>query len=110
MTRIKTDEPMGCTLDAIDPHARERHRELGAALTERLVGVDELEDGFALRYAADSAFFMGLAEWATLERQCCPFLTFGLRLPSGEGEMELRPTGGEGVKAFLEEEVGLTAA
>lgn len=110
MTRNETDEPMVCTPDALDPQGRARHSELGAALTERLVAVKELEDGFALRYPLDSEFFIGLAEWATLERQCCPFLTFTLRLPGGEGDMELRLTGGEGVKAFLEAEVGLTAA
>jgi len=105
MTRSETDEPMLCTL--IDPEGRERHRELGVALSERLVGVAELEDGFALRYAMDSEFFLRLAEWVTLERQCCPFLTLGLHVPSGEGEMELRLTGGKGVKAFLEAEVGV---
>ena len=106
MTRSETDEPMLCTLDGIDPEGRERHRELGVAVRERLVGVEELADGLALRYAMDSEFFLRLAEWATLERQCCPFLTLGLHLPSGEGAMELRLTGGEGVKAFLDAEVG----
>ncbi len=74
------------------------------ALSERLLGVEEIEGGFALRYAMDGDFFLGLAEWVTLERQCCSFLTLGLHVLSGEGEVELRLTGSKEVKAFLEVE------
>ena len=45
------------------------------------------------------------SEWIGLERQCCPFLSFELRWPSGEGGPSLRLSGPTGVKEFLKAEM-----
>jgi hypothetical protein len=41
-----------------------------------------------------------VAEWITLERRCCSFLTFELDWAERDGVV-LSLTGGSGVKAFL---------
>lgn len=60
----------------------------------------ELPDGYAIAFAADPQLFRDLAEWITLERRCCPFLTLGLEW-SADDVVWLRLTGGPGVKEFL---------
>jgi hypothetical protein len=44
----------------------------------------------------------------TLERRCCPFLRFELRLSEEDDVVELGLRGREGVRAFLTEELGLS--
>ena len=59
----------------------------------------------------DSSFSSGtdaivemVAEWTRLERRCCPFFEFTLRVELEDGPVSLRLTGGPGVKEFIKEE------
>jgi len=47
------------------------------------------------------------AEFITLERLCCPFLTLALEVERERGPLWLKLTGREGVKPFLRAELGL---
>jgi hypothetical protein len=47
------------------------------------------------------------AEFMTLERLCCPFLTLTLEVERERGPLWLTLTGREGVKPFLQAELGL---
>jgi hypothetical protein len=40
----------------------------------------ELPDGYSFRLPSDEATIQRTAEWITLERRCCPFIAFGLRV------------------------------
>jgi hypothetical protein len=42
-----------------------------------------------------------LGQLITVERECCPFLRFNLRLEPGEGPIWLELTGPSGTKDFL---------
>jgi len=60
----------------------------------------ERPDGYAVRVPSDPALFLQVAEWITLERRSCPFLSFGPDWSESEA-VWLRLTGGAAVKAFL---------
>jgi len=97
-----------CQLDALGEAERLRQRALRGAMREAVAETEELADGYALRLTADPALFLQVAEWVTLERRCCPFLSFALDWPAG-GAAWLRLTGGPDVKTFLAAEVRRTA-
>ncbi len=102
--------PIACTreLDVFSPEQRERHETVGQQLKSAVQEVQELSDGYALRYSAETVSVLTLAEFITFERLCCPFLHFGLEVECEEGPVWLRLTGDEGVKEFLRAEIGIS--
>jgi hypothetical protein len=92
--------PVACSLSG--PELQERRSRLlekvGAAMQE----VKELENGFAYRLPSQESWIHELANLITLERQCCPFLQFNLRLEPGHGPIWLELTGPDGTKEFLD--------
>ena len=66
--------------------------------------MQELPDGFAFRYAAEQ--FAQVTQFIANERLCCPFFTFVLEVTPTNGPIWLRITGREGVKDFLQSELG----
>ena len=87
-----------CRMDVFDGLQRARYGELFANLQRAVRRKQELSDGYAFLLADDPAVFLEVAEWITLERQCCPFIRFSLEW---KGEAWLRLTGGEGVKEVI---------
>jgi hypothetical protein len=90
---------MTCDLPALG-QALPRYRELGRFVGQSVQDVGELPDGYALQLPATAEAFFGVAEWITLERQCCPFMDFALDWRSSQGPW-LRLTGPDGVKAMI---------
>jgi hypothetical protein len=66
----------------------------------------ELADGYEFELPADAATVQAVAEWAVMEKLCCPFLQIDLRLEADQGPLWLRPSGKEGVKPFIRAEFG----
>ena len=95
--------PIACDETAFRPGEAERCLALRRECEGRATAVRELPDGFAIDFETDAELFVLLAEWATLERRCCPFLTFGLTLPA-VGAISLQLTGPEGAKDLLARE------
>jgi hypothetical protein len=96
-----------CDLTAMNAAERARHLQL----TQQLMGIDrqemrELEDGYAFRFAADSAVIMRIAEFVSNERRCCPFFNFTVEVGANGAPIWLRITGAAGVKVFLQSELG----
>lgn len=98
--------PIACDMTALDASQRERQhlllKKFGAALQE----TESLEDGYAFRFAADTATILDIAEFITIERLCCPFLNFELEIGPAGSPAWLRLTGRAGVKEFIEAEFG----
>jgi hypothetical protein len=69
--------------------------------------VEELPDGYGMRFPDAEAMTARLVEFISFERRCCPFFTFELVFEPQEGPLWLRLRGPEGVKAFIREELGL---
>ncbi|WP_321477992.1 hypothetical protein [uncultured Paludibaculum sp.] len=77
-------------------------------LTHRVIrsaqGRSELSDGFRYLLDNDTAKISEVAEWISLERKNCPFVSFTLRLtPAGDLTLDLR--GPDGVKELLQMEL-----
>ena len=90
------------------PQQRGRQEEIGT-LFEGCLRVDELEDGYEFRFPGGAQWAIGLAEFITFERGCCPFFAFELVFEPGEGPIRLRVRGAEGVKALVAEMAGSLA-
>lgn len=100
----QTDPALVCDPGALSPDQRRDHARLTAELARRMLGVDELTDGFAFRFPADSEIIPGLAGFIANERLCCPFLKFGLEIGPEAAPFRLSLTGPETVKDFLQAE------
>jgi hypothetical protein len=91
--------PIACTLTA--PELQQRRSGLLRKFQEAVKEVRELETGYAYELPSDETWIAEVTQLITLERQCCPFMTFNLRLEPGNGPMWLELTGPDGTKAFL---------
>lgn len=97
------NQPLACNIKAIHTADRPRYADLMKRLRASVLTQTEAVDGY--RYGLDTKTITlpEVAEWITLERLCCPFLTFQLDVKSN-GESQLTLRGPEGVKAILAEE------
>jgi len=99
------DPPIACQLGALGAEEREHHAALLRELEAMMAEPRETDDGYIFRLRADSVGFRKVAEWITLERRCCPFLSFELGWSAAEESPSLRLHGRPGVKAFLAAEI-----
>ncbi len=95
-----SDTPFVCELDAFTDQEARRDQELSALVGE-YQEMDELAQGLRFRYPWDEERFVRIAEWITLQRKCCPFLSFRLDVDHGNQVFWLHITGEDGTKAFL---------
>lgn len=91
--------PVACSLST--PELRERERTVLARIRTRVREVRDLDDGYALRFDAEGAMLSDLATLIDLERQCCPFLRFELKVLPASGPVWLELSGPEGTRGFL---------
>ncbi len=87
-----------CRLDVFSPAERDRHAGLLSRLVTRL-GAPRRARGTWSFALPDDAAWVTAAEWITLERRCCPFLTFTLR--DGNGGRALEVSGPPGTDAAI---------
>ncbi|HSM55828.1 MAG TPA: hypothetical protein VK879_06695 [Candidatus Sulfomarinibacteraceae bacterium] len=97
--------PISCDLTVLDTAQRESHEQVGRRLFANVQAVQELEDGYAFRFAPDTDIIVDLGRFVAFERQCCPFFDFAIEAPREHGPVTLRLSGREGVKAYLVEEL-----
>jgi hypothetical protein len=95
-----TELPIACTLT--DADFQKRRAGILKTVAGGVLEKQELEGGYAYRFPTDVGWLAALAELITLERACCPFLQFNLRLEPADGPIWLELTGPDGTKAFLE--------
>jgi len=78
-----TDEvPLACTLTESGPVSRS---EEAKDLFKHVQQVDELADGYALRFPGGDTWANTLVQFITFERGCCPFFTFALVFEPKQG-------------------------
>jgi hypothetical protein len=95
--------PLACSLNAIPPEEHPRYRDLVTRLRAAIRDRTELPFGYAYRLDLTSISLPEMADWITLERLCCPFLTFRIDVDT-DGSVHLTLRGPKGVKAVLQEE------
>ena len=97
------DVPLACNLKAISTSERPRYNDLVKRLRVAVQDRNELTDGYAYKLDTKKISLPEVAEWITMERLCCPFLTFQLDV-KGSGDSQLTLRGPAGAKAILREE------
>jgi hypothetical protein len=93
---------LACDLTAIPAGVREEHVITAPQLFALVKEVQELSNGFAIRFLNEPGRFMAIAKFIENERVCCPFFNFRLEVEPNSGPLWLRLTGGEGVKEILQ--------
>lgn len=91
--------PIACNLT--DPEFRQRRAALLQTFQGAVLETKELGDGYAYRFPSETTWIAELAKLIALERECCPFLQFNLRIEPAAGPIWLELTGPEGTKDFL---------
>jgi len=103
-----TDHPVfACNAFALTREQRARHSLLVAKLRTEATALEERPDGYAFVFEPNAERASMLAEFISLERLCCPFLTLSVEYAPNEGPLRAILTGAEGVKRFLVHELGL---
>ena len=101
---VARGEGFACNSNALTKEERAVHQRVSRKLLAAIEEKKELRNGYAFRL--DSKMLVTAAEWVSLERRCCPFLSFDLGL-AADGPLWVRITGAPGIKAFLRAELGL---
>ena len=108
MTTAPSGPPLfACRANALDKIQRQRQQALLETVRRTIIAKNELPGGLVLSFRADTAVFVQLAEWISLERRCCPFLAFALEW-SQDDSVSVRLRGQPGVKEFIAAEMGIT--
>lgn len=101
--------PLACDMTAIPAEQRPVHLAANRELFLHIQETRELSNGYQFRFDAEPDVIRRLAEFVSLEKLCCPFLSFAIEVHAEHGPIWLRLTGREGVKEFIREEIsGLT--
>ena len=95
--------PIACNMKAISVTERPRYNDLIKRLRIAVQDRSELSDGSAYILDTKKISLPEVAEWITMERLCCPFLTFQLDV-QGNRDSRLTLRGPVGAKAILREE------
>ena len=101
-TNLNENQSLACDLTAIPSDVREAHVITAPQLFAAAQEVQELPNGYAVRFLNEPGRFMGIAKFIENERLCCPFFNFGLDIEPNNGPLWLRLTGGAGVKEILQ--------
>ncbi len=101
------ESPLACQRLALSPEQRQRKDALTKILQPMMNTNNELTNGFEFELPSDASTFQAAAEWAIMERVCCPFFDIDLRLEREGGKFLLRLMGREGVKQFIKSEFQL---
>ena len=104
---MTSSEPaFACDMSAIDAADRAKHLATIEALFGSVREMSELPNGYAFRLRDESNAWGLATDFVTLERLCCPFFDFDLRIERQSNSIYLSLTGREGVKPFIIAEVG----
>ena len=101
----QAQSPIACDTTAIPPEQTPAHLATSRELFSQIEEFRELSNGYEFRFANEASLLMKLAEFISLEKLCCPFLSFVIEVEPEGGPVWLRLTGREGVKAFIREEI-----
>jgi hypothetical protein len=103
---MRKESSFACVMNAIDPEKRQQHVETSKYLFHLVHEIRELTNGYAFRLENEPDVLVKLAEFISLEKLCCPFFGFTIAVEPEGGDLWLRLTGREGVKAFIQAEIG----
>jgi peroxiredoxin len=95
-----------CDRTALTAEQRVQIRTFGHTLHDAVQGTRELPSGYEFEFANDAPAYQALVQYIPLERACCPFFEFNVRVAPNGGKLYWSLTGPEGIKEFIREELG----
>ena len=98
--------PFRCDMSAIEPAQREQHIATAVAVFRAVEAIHELPNGYAFRLPNEATVLRQTAEFIVREKVCCPFFGFTVEVEPEGGPLWLRLTGAEGIKPFIQAEIG----
>lgn len=102
---MNNESPFACVMEAIAADKRAPHLANAKILFDKVTGTRELDNGYAFCLGRDSAVLASLTEFIALEKLCCPFFGFTIKVAPEGGDIWLELTGREGVKPFIQAEI-----
>lgn len=97
---------LACNMKAISANERVRYNTLMKGIKNAVRQQKELADGYSWELDGKKTTMPDVAEWMSLERRCCPFLTLQLEALGDGADFKVKLLGPDGVKAFLQSEFG----
>jgi hypothetical protein len=96
---------MACKLSS--PELQKRKATVLESLRKQVLEKKELPNGYAFKFRATDKVIDELSEFIKTEKACCSFFTFKLLVNADKDETWLELTGADGVKEFINAEMGL---
>ena len=93
-----------CNLKAFSAADRPRYNELVKRVRAAMRDRSEVSNGYAFKLDSKAVTLPEAAEWISMERKCCPFLTLQISASGNQSHWLLTLTGPEGVKPLLDAE------
>lgn len=98
--------PFRCDMSVIEPAQRKQHIATAVAVFRVVEEIHELPNGYAFRLPNEATVLLQTAEFIMREKLCCPFFGFRVEVEPEGGPLWLHLTGEEGIKPFIQAEVG----
>jgi hypothetical protein len=93
-------------MTAIPAQDRKLHTDVLHKLFRSVTDITELPDGYAFHLPDSDQMLLTAVEFISKEKLCCPFFRFELRIEPGGSAHVLHLTGPDGVKPFIQAEIG----
>jgi len=81
--------------------------EVIALLKENILKREELSNGYHYTFVGSDTILDQLIIFIKAERQCCNFLSFNLSIEDDQSSLDLKITGPNGTKEFINKEMEL---
>jgi hypothetical protein len=101
MNHIPTEKTIACTPNAVPADLKARWFQAGKETYASVEELRELPDGYACRLPIGAGTLARAAEYVSLDRLCCTFVTWHLRVEPDGGPVWLSITGPAGTKELM---------
>ncbi|WP_245600047.1 hypothetical protein [Paenibacillus harenae] len=102
---MEKEIPVACCHSVFTTEQRVEYKSIWGELETRRLGITELENGYQYDFPGDAETLRLINEWVSMERKCCPFLTFSVIASNTDEPVLLQLTGNKEAKAFLRTDI-----
>ncbi len=99
----KAEGAIACKLRAFNTKQQASYQRLVNYLRKNRKQIEELPNGYAIAFSSQPNTCLQVTKFVTMERRCCPFISFTMRFEPNNGLLWLQLTGPEGTKEILQE-------
>jgi len=100
-----SEKPVACCHSVFTKEQRAEYSSIWGKLQTRRLSTTELDHGYRYTFPGDAETLRLVNEWVSMERRCCPFLTFSVIVKSEDEPILLQLTGSKEAKAFLQTDI-----